>query len=42
VLGYRGRAFLTARATHIPTPAALELELAFLEYFLKSAPAKKR
>jgi dienelactone hydrolase len=41
VLGYRDRAFLTARATHIPTPAALELELAFLEYFLKYAPDKK-
>jgi dienelactone hydrolase len=41
VLGY-DRAFLTARATHIPTPAALEQELGFLEYFLKYAPDKKR
>jgi hypothetical protein len=33
---------LTARATHVPTAAALELELAFLEYFLKQAPRKGR
>lgn len=31
------RAAMTARAGHIPTPAALELELAFLEYWLKPA-----
>ena len=41
VLGHKQRAFLTARATHIPTPAALEQELDFLEYFLKHAPRKK-
>jgi dienelactone hydrolase len=35
VLGQKDRVFLTARATHIPTPEALELELNFLEYFLK-------
>lgn len=35
VLGAKNRVFLTARPTHVPTPAALELELAFLEYFLK-------
>src|SRR5262245_46063780 len=38
VLGHKDRAFLTARKTHVPTPEALELELAFLEYFLKHAP----
>jgi hypothetical protein len=38
VLGYRGRVALTARATHIPTAAALQLELSFLEYFLKYGP----
>ncbi len=37
VLGHKDRALLTARSTHIPTAAALELELAFLEYFLKHA-----
>jgi dienelactone hydrolase len=41
LLGHKQRAFLTARATHVPTPAALELELAFLEYFLKQ-PQKGR
>jgi dienelactone hydrolase len=41
LLGYKNRAFLTARQTHVPTAAALELELAFLEYFLKYAPPKK-
>ena len=38
LLGHKDRVFMTARATHIPTPAALELELDFLEYFLKYAP----
>jgi hypothetical protein len=38
LLGYKNRAFLTARKTHVPTAEALELELAFLEYFLKHAP----
>lgn len=35
LLGVRDRVALTARQGHIPTPAALELELAFLEYWLK-------
>ncbi len=35
VLGYENRAALTSRKTHVPTPKALELELAFLEYWLK-------
>ncbi|MGE0608033.1 MAG: alpha/beta hydrolase family protein [Pirellulales bacterium] len=35
LLGHEDRAAMTARAGHIPTPAALELELAFLEYWLK-------
>jgi dienelactone hydrolase len=42
VLGCKDRALLTARATHVPTAAALELELAFLEYFLKQPPRKRR
>ncbi len=40
LLGHKNRAFLTARKTHVPTAEALELELAFLEYFLKHAPRK--
>ncbi len=35
VLGKKDRVFMTARPTHVPTPAALELEVDFLEYFLK-------
>ena len=38
LLGQENRAFLTARKTHVPTAEALELELAFLEYFLKYTP----
>jgi dienelactone hydrolase len=38
LLGHKDRVFLTARRTHVPTPEALALELAFLEYFLKYAP----
>jgi dienelactone hydrolase len=38
VLGRKNRVALTARAGHIPTPEALALELAFLEYWLKEAP----
>ncbi len=41
LLGHKNRAFLTARKTHVPTPEALELELTFLEYFLKHAPADR-
>lgn len=35
LLGYENRVALTSRETHRPTPEALELELAFLEYWLK-------
>jgi dienelactone hydrolase len=42
VLGQKDRVALTARKTHVPTAEALELELAFLEYFLKHAPQKGR
>ncbi len=35
LLGQKQRVALTARQGHIPTPEALELELAFLEYWLK-------
>src|SRR5262245_2863135 len=35
LLGYSGRVAMSARRTHVPTPEALELELAFLEYWLK-------
>ena len=41
LLGHKDRAFLTARKSHVPTAGALELELAFLEYFLKHAPQDK-
>lgn len=41
VLGQKNRAFLTARKTHVPTPEALDLEVSFLEYFLKHAPRLK-
>jgi hypothetical protein len=34
LLGHKARVALTSRATHVPTPAALEMELAFLQYFL--------
>ena len=36
LLGQKQRVALTARAGHIPTPEALALELAFLEYWLKA------
>lgn len=35
LLGHQNRVALTSRKTHVPTPEALELELAFLEYWLK-------
>lgn len=35
VLGYDHRVAMTVRAPHIPTPEALALEIAFLEYWLK-------
>jgi dienelactone hydrolase len=35
LLGHNDRVAMTARQTHIPTPEALELELDFLEYWLK-------
>ncbi|TXT32119.1 MAG: hypothetical protein FD138_2104, partial [Planctomycetota bacterium] len=35
LLGHKQRVALTARAGHIPTAEALELELTFLEYWLK-------
>jgi len=41
LLGHTNRAFLTARKTHVPTAEALELELAFLEYHLKYAAARR-
>jgi gamma-glutamyltranspeptidase/glutathione hydrolase len=41
LLGHKQRAFLTARKTHVPTAEALQLELAFLEYFLKHAPPRQ-
>lgn len=41
LLGHKNRAFLTVRKTHVPTAEALELELTFLEYFLKHAPQDK-
>ena len=41
-LGHKNRAFLTARKTHVPTADALEMELTFLEYFLKHAPKARK
>jgi dienelactone hydrolase len=38
LLGHTNRVALTARPSHVPTAQALELELAFLEYWLKSEP----
>ncbi len=35
LLGHEQRVAMTARRTHVPTPEALEVELAFLEYWLK-------
>jgi hypothetical protein len=35
LLGFKNRVAMTARPRHIPTPEALEIELAFLEYWLK-------
>jgi dienelactone hydrolase len=37
LLGHKNRVAMTARRTHVPTPEALEVELAFLEYWLKPA-----
>jgi hypothetical protein len=37
LLGHKQRVAMTARKTHVPTAEALELELAFLEYWLKHA-----
>jgi hypothetical protein len=36
LLGFENRAALTSRKTHVPTAEALAIELAFLEYWLKS------
>lgn len=36
LLGFDNRVAMTSRPTHVPTPEALEVELAFLEYWLKS------
>jgi len=35
VLGHENRVAMTARKSHVPTAEALELELAFLEHWLK-------
>jgi hypothetical protein len=35
LLGHEGRVAMTARKSHIPTAEALQVELAFLEYWLK-------
>jgi hypothetical protein len=37
LLGHDDRVAMTSRRSHVPTPEALELELAFLEYWLKHA-----
>ena len=38
LLGHKDRVAMTARPSHVPTAEALELELAFLEYWLKPDP----
>lgn len=35
LLGHKGRVAMTARPSHVPTAEALEIELGFLEYWLK-------
>jgi hypothetical protein len=35
LLGHEGRVAMTARKSHVPTAEALQVELAFLEYWLK-------
>lgn len=35
MLGHSQRVAMTSRAPHVPTPEALEIELLFLEYWLK-------
>jgi rhamnogalacturonan endolyase len=40
LLGKPQRVAMTARPSHVPTPEALALELAFLEYWLKANPAR--
>jgi len=42
LLGQRHRVAMTARPTHVPTAEALELELAFLEYWLKQASSEPK
>jgi dienelactone hydrolase len=42
LLGYKQRVAMTARPTHVPTTEALEVELAFLEYWLKRSREKAR
>jgi hypothetical protein len=38
LLGHKHRVAMTARPTHVPTAEALEMELLFLEYWLKWTP----
>jgi dienelactone hydrolase len=38
LLGHKNRVAMTARKSHVPNAEALELELAFLEFWLKSRP----
>ncbi len=40
LLEHEHRVALTARPTHVPTPEALEVELAFLEYWLRPDVAR--
>jgi dienelactone hydrolase len=42
VLGHRQRVAMTARKTHVPTAEALEVELTFLEYWLKRLESRKK
>ena len=42
LLGHPRRVAMTARPTHVPTPEALAMELAFLEYWLKGGLTANR
>jgi hypothetical protein len=42
LLGHPRRVAMTARPTHVPTPEALAMELAFLEYWLKDGLTANR
>lgn len=42
LLGFEHRVAMTSRATHVPTAQALEVELAFLEFWLKNTETSEQ